>query len=111
MELISREKVIEEIVSTESEVAKNSPFDREWFGRLADRQNEIIDIIENATIVESRPKGVWVGIDEEPHEEWECSYCGNIINTYMQDELEEYKYCHKCGAKMSTPWADVRGEE
>lgn len=61
--------------------------------------------------VESRPTGVWVGIDEEPHEEWECSNCGNIINTYMQVELEEHEYCHKCGAKMSMPWADVRGEE
>ena len=53
---------------------------------------------------------VWVGIDEEPHEEWECSNCGNIINTYLQDELEEHKYCHKCGAKMLTPWADMRGD-
>lgn len=41
MELINRVKLIEEIVSTESEVAKNSPFDREWFTRLADRQHEI----------------------------------------------------------------------
>ena len=56
-------------------------------------------------------KGVWVGIDQEPHEEWECDNCGNIINTYLQDELEEHKYCHKCGAKMSTPWAEMESEE
>lgn len=69
----------------------------------------LYNVIEKMQAAENRPKAVWVGIDEEPHEEWECSNCGNIVNTYMQDELEEHKYCHKCGAKMSMPWTDMRG--
>ena len=98
MELISRERAIAEI-----EMMK--PFTTEVM------IENIKTLINHCPTIESRPKGEWVGIDEEPHEEWECCNCGNIINTYMQDELEEYKYCHKCGAKMSTPWADMRGEE
>lgn len=96
---------VEEIIIQLKEIQKSN-------GRIFDQQffasNEAID---NAIKLLSRPKGVWVGIDEEPHEEWECSNCGNIINTYMQDELEEYEYCHKCGAKMSPPRADMRGKE
>lgn len=57
IELISRQEVIETIVSTESEVARNSPFDKEWFDRMVDRQNEILDIIRKVPTIESRPKG------------------------------------------------------
>lgn len=66
---------------------------------------EVRDEINYMPSVEiDRPSGVWVGIDEEIlHEQWKCSNCGNILDTYWQDELEEHKYCHKCGAKMSTP--------
>lgn len=52
-----------------------------------------------------------MGIGEYPHEEWECSNCGNIVITFLHDELEEHEYCHKCGAKIATPWAEMRGEE
>ena len=67
---------------------------------------EILDEVRR-----SEKTAVWVGIDQEPHEEWECSNCGNIIDTFLQYELEEHKYCHRCGTKMSMPWADIRGEE
>lgn len=70
------------------------------------------DLKEFPTVeVESRRTGVWVGIDQYPHEEWECDNCGNIINADTQDEIEEHKYCHKCGAKMSSSWADMEGEK
>lgn len=71
------------------------------------------ETISQISTIESRPTGVWVGIDQYPHEEWECSNCGNIINADTQDELEEHMYCHKCGAEMLMPWADMEmeGEE
>lgn len=79
---------------------------------LIDGTSELhLYIGDEKVVYSARLKGVWIGIDQYPHEEWECSNCGNIINTYIQDELEEHKYCHKCGAEMSTPWAEMRGEE
>lgn len=100
MELISREDLLKQIEIDSN--GNRGQYGDEWF---------FIDTIKKIPTIESRAKGAWVGIDEEPHEEWECSHCGNIITTYMQDELEEHKYCHKCGAAMSTPWAEQRGEE
>lgn len=39
---------------------------------------------------------VWVGIDDEPHEDWECDHCGFIIFGVE----EPYRFCPNCGAKM-----------
>lgn len=39
--------------------------------------------------------GHWIGIDDFPHETWECDRCGKIIET---DEPPHY--CENCGAKM-----------
>ena len=40
-------------------------------------------------------RGIWIGIDDEPHETWECDRCGMIV------EMEKpYDFCPKCGAKM-----------
>ena len=97
MELISREEVKTAV--------------REYHKSIDINDELVFEMIDGVPAIESRPTGVWVGIDEEPHEEWECSNCGNIINTFLQDELEEHKYCHKCGAKMSTPWVDMGGEK
>lgn len=36
---------IDLIVGTESEVAKNAPYDKEWFTRMADRQQEILELL------------------------------------------------------------------
>lgn len=47
---------------------------------------------------------VWVGIDQEPHETWECGLCGFVIDGSGCIDPEEYrdiyKYCPNCGAKM-----------
>ena len=79
------------------------------------RKNEQRPIIKNGEVFMGEkseiPTGAWVGIDEEPCEEWECNNCGNVITNVDAYELEYHKYCHKCGAKMSTPWADMRGKE
>lgn len=108
MDLINRAKLIEEIVSTESEVAKNSPFVQEWFVRLADRQHEIIEIIKNAPIIESRPKGKWIKAEQNTNE-WYCSECKGIHNDpetgkWRDTFTYKYAFCPLCGA-------DMRGEE
>ena len=42
--------------------------------------------------------GSWVGIDDFPHEDWECTNCGYII--YGDDDIRDLHYCPNCGAKM-----------
>ena len=39
--------------------------------------------------------GRWVGIDDFPHEVWECDKCGKIVETD-----EPPNYCENCGARM-----------
>jgi len=49
---------------------------------------------------------VWVGIDQEPHETWECGLCGFVIDgsgCINPDKYRDiYKYCPHCGAKMES---------
>lgn len=51
--------------------------------------------------------GHWIGIDEEPHEVWECDHCGFVIDGSgcidPYDYRDTYKYCPNCGAKMIEP--------
>ena len=47
-------------------------------------------------------KGNWVGIDDEPHDDWECDRCGEIVTDCGWDALPNF--CPNCGA-------DMRGEE
>nr|MCR5475491.1 hypothetical protein [Lachnospiraceae bacterium] len=42
----------------------------------------------------------WVGIDQEPHEVYECNACGWLL--YDEDRTD-FKYCPNCGAKMVEP--------
>lgn len=48
--------------------------------------------------------GVWVAIDQEPHETWECNMCGFVIDgsgcIFPDEYRDTYKYCPNCGAKM-----------
>lgn len=46
--------------------------------------------------------GAWVGIDEEPHEDYECNVCGFVVSTWTANikPQEVYKYCPHCGAYM-----------
>ena len=49
--------------------------------------------------------GHWIGIDEEPHEDYECDRCGYAVSTFTANikPHTEYKYCPQCGAKMVEP--------
>lgn len=60
-------------------------------------------IKEETERLEQEPKtGHWIGIDEEPHEDYECNNCGYVVSTYTAniEPHTEYKYCPNCGAKM-----------
>ena len=48
--------------------------------------------------------GHWVGIDEEPHEDYECDICGYMCSTFTANikPSEEYKYCPNCGCRMES---------
>ena len=52
-------------------------------------------------VLESQKEGVWVSIDEEPHEDYECGKCGYIISTCCEyiSPYAEYKFCPSCGEK------------
>lgn len=39
--------------------------------------------------------GYWVGIDDSPHETWECDHCGFVYEGWSPPQ-----YCEKCGCKM-----------
>lgn len=60
------------------------------------------------SVIPIRPKGAWVGIDEEPHETWECNHCGFVIDCSGCDVPTEhrdaFKFCPNCGL-------DMRGEK
>ena len=49
-----------------------------------------------------RPHGHWIGIDEEPHEDYECDSCGYVVSTFTANikPSDEYKFCPNCGARM-----------
>ena len=51
---------------------------------------------------QEQKSGIWIGIDEEPHEDYECSCCGYVVSTFTAniEPHTEYKYCPNCGAKM-----------
>lgn len=62
----------------------------------------IVETIEDLPPVTPQPKtGRWIGIDEEPHEDWECDNCGFAI--WADENIEKFHYCPNCGAKMVEP--------
>ena len=53
--------------------------------------------------LEQEPKtGHWIGIDEEPHEDYECDICGYMCSTFTANikPSDEYKYCPNCGKRL-----------
>ena len=71
--------------------------DREKF----DAWEEIIEAIEAIPAADVRPvvRGTWVGIDDFPHEDWECDHCGCVVGN-TDDPWNYYHLCPNCGADM-----------
>lgn len=59
------------------------------------------EALDRVPVVDAEPVryGHWIGIDDEPHEVWECDRCG-----YTYESEHRYNYCPHCGA-------DMRGEK
>jgi len=53
----------------------------------------IIDVIDNIKILESRPKGEWIGNTSTG---WGCSCCGYGVSPWNNTP-----FCPNCGAKMN----------
>ena len=70
MRLIDADALITTVQGTESEVAKNSPYDAEWYTRMADRQREIIGIVERMPTIE---QPTWISCAERLPDENELT--------------------------------------
>ena len=69
------------------------------FSDANDAMQESIDSIRALPNVQpERAKGNWVPIDEEPHEDFECNRCGNVMCAVY--DIDDYKFCPECGADM-----------
>lgn len=67
---------------------------------------EVVGVATIETLPSIKPQektGYWIGIDDKPHEDYECNRCGYICSTFTANikPSEEYKYCPNCGARMS----------
>ena len=106
MRLIDAGKLVETIVNTPSEVAKIHTYN--VLTSLAERQNEILDIVENSPTIEAAPvvHGYWREYNRSALVSWKngepvwvdravyyCDGCsfGTII---------KHNYCPRCGQKM-----------
>ena len=60
-------------------------------------RDEVIDCIEAIPAFDVAPvrHGHWIKITSSGV--YECSKCGIYV---MTCDIEEYKYCHRCGARM-----------
>ena len=96
-DLISRHEVTDTLegvdwyhINDKGEMVQGSSSEHEsWY-----RHDDIFKAIE--AIPSAEPvHGEWVQIS--PARIYECSKCGQNV---MTDDIESYKFCHGCGAKM-----------
>ena len=65
-----------------------------------------LGLVDYEVVKDSVAKGtelkqsVWVGIDDEPHEDWECGNCGFLLEAMDYPEIKQMHYCPGCGAEM-----------
>ena len=62
---------------------------------------DLLDEVKNLSSASLTVKANWVGIDDEPQEDFECSHCGRIVYGITPGYVyKEFPYCPECGAKM-----------
>ena len=63
--------------------------------------HDMLEEVEVYPAADVRPvvRGTWVGIDDFPHEVWECDHCGSVVEN-TDDPWNYYHYCPNCGAMM-----------
>lgn len=100
---IDAEKVIEKIVNTPSMLPYEYELDEKALSLLAQRQNEILDIVEMnvptenvAPVIHARWK--WK-LADNGWADTTCSNCGHVWNMDVHMYLD-YDYCPYCGAMM-----------
>ena len=97
---ISREAAIESLVNYYNSM-------QDFVGYNTPKKNAVGECIERlktdipAADVRLNVTGTWVGIDDYPHEEWECDECGCIVSN-SDDPWNYWHFCPNCGAKMVT---------
>ncbi len=75
-------------------------------GGFCTANKNICEALQNAYEMGQRnvihKKGEWIGIDDYPHEDWECSVCGSVFcgNDAFREEAH---FCPTCGADMRKP--------
>lgn len=87
-------------------------------GRYVEAIDMAIEALEFASAGPNPNTGAWVGIDDFPHQEWECNQCGKIVYTDSETGIEEYEFCPHCGAEMlnaegdgGAEWVETSGGE
>lgn len=61
----------------------------------------ILNWIDDIPAANVRPvvRGTWVGIDDFPHDDWECDHCGCVVES-TNDPWNYYHFCPNCGCAM-----------
>ncbi|MBQ3146808.1 MAG: hypothetical protein IJB91_03675 [Oscillospiraceae bacterium] len=117
--LIDVKKLITDIQGTISEVARTAPYDPDWFTRIAQRQHEILTIIEKQPTVDAVEvvHGYWIDSHTVDHvgriikHGIDCSVCENVFKDDSREVVKRWKerftHCPFCGAKMDGGNEDV----
>ena len=103
-DLISRQAVLDGI-----EELKRSPWATDKRGNGFEYLiTEALDVVKDLCVKQepsvTQKTGEWIGIDEEPHEDYECSCCGYVVSTFTAniEPHTEYKFCPNCGCRMES---------
>lgn len=103
------QKMLNAIQTLEQEPCEDAISRQAVLDLLEDTNNGWIinEVSQLPSVKPQENTGHWIGIDEEPHEVWECDHCGFVIDGSgcidPYDYRDTYKYCPYCGAKMIEP--------
>lgn len=64
----------------------------------AEDGRELCQIVDDEPSVNPQNTANWVGIDDEPYDDYECNNCGRVVTT--ETPYADYKYCPNCGCRM-----------